>query len=220
MVDIAALNPSSPLDGLGENRNGTALGKSLLYTLGDTCLCEINTLFIASLAIPKGKSEALNSQLQKHWGVSFPDTGTCVRGSDKKLASTATTLALFGLQMEQCLMVFDSDKIVPAQALPKLHELLGTDAYMTDQSDSFVVLEVKGSLMLPAMERLCMLDLSLFTEGVVARTVMEHLSVIIERPAPDCVRLYSPRSSARSFLEAVQVSLQNVHDDATAQFTY
>ena len=191
-------------------------GHALLDTFGDTTLHEINSLCIVSLAIPAGKRQALNSQLQKHWNVSIPDTGTCVRGSDTQLASEETSFALFGLQKEQCLMLIDSAAIDPAEALPRIHELLGNDAYIVDLSDSFVVLEVKGRLMLPALERICMLDLSSFNEGVVARTVMEHLSVIIERPAADCVRLYSPRSSAVSFLEAVRVSIQNVQDDVAA----
>ena len=65
-----------------------------------------------------------------------------------------------------------------------------------------------------ALERICPLDLDdqAFPEGRVARTAMEHLSVIILRDGPDSFLLMSPRSSARSFRHAVELSVENVSE--------
>ena len=49
-----------------------------------------------------------------------------------------------------------------------------------------------------------------FVEGAAARTVMEHLGVLILRTGPDAYLLLSASSSAGSFLHAVETSLVNV----------
>ena len=120
-----------------------------------------------------------------------------------------------GLQADQCLISIDSDLLADHQAFAHLKTALAETAYITDQSDSLAVLDLQGSLAQPALERICMLDLSLFDSSTVARTVMEHLSVVIEIPSSQHARLYSPRSSAKSFLHAIQTSLSNVSSQST-----
>ena len=49
-----------------------------------------------------------------------------------------------------------------------------------------------------------------FPEGASTRTVMEHLGTLIVRDGPDSFLLAAARSSAKSFLHAVETSAQNV----------
>ena len=100
----------------------------------------------------------------------------------------------------------------PDRAAETVGDALGPAAYVTDQSDSWAMLRIAGAGARAALERICMLDLdaAAFPEGRVARTVMEHLAAIILRDGPDSFLLMSPRSSARSFLHAVELSVENV----------
>jgi len=92
---------------------------------------------------------------------------------------------------------------------------LGDNAYCTDQSDSWVTLELTGPNALHALERICPVDLrpDIFTVGSVARTTMEHLGVIIARVGEDQYWLMSASSSAESFLHAITLSVNNIGSD-------
>lgn len=88
--------------------------------------------------------------------------------------------------------------------------------YLNDQSDSWVMLRVAGAGVRRALERLCPLDLhpDAFAPGAVARTVMEHLAVIVLHEAEDTFVLLSPRSSAASFLHEIETSVRWTRDVA------
>lgn len=177
--------------------------------IGDTRLAAIEDLDILSIAQPYSVPEAssadtrsgLDSRLQEVFGLHLPEPGY--------RSSKDEDRALLGLQPGQWFMTTTHRTVDP---LRTLKSILSDSAYMTDQSDSWTVLELHGPLAQAALERICPLDLAVdsFDDKQVARTVMEHLSVILERPAPTRFRLYSPRSSAQSFLHAVSLSLHNV----------
>lgn len=86
--------------------------------------------------------------------------------------------------------------------------------FLNDQSDSWMMLRMSGTRCRQALERICPLDLhpDMFELDDVARTVMEHLSVVILRESEDGFLLLSPRSSARSFVHEIEVSVTNVRD--------
>ena len=176
----------------------------------DTLLQEVADLQLVSVAVPNNGLQDLNERLQSLCKADFPQAGTCTRCGDVTIAEHNATMTLLGLQADQCLLSIESESLASHQAYAYLRTELAGTAYLTDQSDSLAILDVKGALTLPALERICMLDLSKFSSPAVARTMMEHLSVIIELPSSQHARLYSPRSSARSFLHAVQTSLSNV----------
>ena len=196
MADFS-LTPDSPL-----------AGYSLMFE--DTLLQEVTGLQLASVAVPHNGLQGLNARLQSLCKADFPQAGLCTRVYDLSIAGNNSTVTLLGLQADQCLLSVESKSLPVHQAYSQLQSELEDTAYLTDQSDSLAVLDVKGALALPALERIIMLDLSVFSSSTVARTMMEHLSVIIELPSPQHARLYSPRSSAKSFLHAVQTSLNNV----------
>lgn len=175
-----------------------------------TYACEVGNLVIVSITIPRGGLQAVNSKLSRLWQTTFPNTGECIRIGDAQLAGQNVTLVLYGLQSDQCFLVAETDNHSTQNMLDHLNSELGPVAYLTDQSDSWAVLDIDGALTITAMERICMLDLASYTSSQVARTTMEHLSVIVEKQGDERVRLYSPRSSAASFLHAVTTSLHNV----------
>lgn len=188
------LYATTPLDGYEQSINGTLVS-------------EVQNVSIIAISVPDGGHEALNELLNTHWQLPLPKTGTCTRNSDMTFAGAPSALALFGLQADQCLLVSTTDSTHNQDPFASVHELLSDAAYLTDQSDSYAVLDIRGANALRAMERICTLDLENFTATQVARTSMEHLSVIVERPGNDQIRLYSARSSASSFLHAVTTSL-------------
>jgi sarcosine oxidase subunit gamma len=87
---------------------------------------------------------------------------------------------------------------------------LGGAGYTTDQSDSWVVLEISGPDTLAALERLCPLNTATMPENGYGRTTMEHMGAAILRLADDRFLLMSASSSARSFLHAVETSYEYV----------
>ncbi|MDX1786447.1 MAG: sarcosine oxidase subunit gamma, partial [Roseovarius sp.] len=70
---------------------------------------------------------------------------------------------------------------------------------------------ISGPGSLAALERICMLDLhpDAFKVNAVARTVMEHMGAIIARTGEDTYLLLSASSSAKSFLHAIELSIEN-----------
>ena len=196
MADFS-LTPDSPLAGYSQ-------------MFEDTLLQEVSDLQLVSLAVPNDGLHALNERLQSLCKAKFPKAGTCTRVDDATIAGHKAAVALLGLQSDQCLLSIQSESLPVHQAYAFLRSELAGTAYLTEQSDSLAVLDVNGALALPALERICMLDLSIFNASTVARTMMEHLSVIVELPSAQHARLYSPRSSAKSFSHAVQISLNNV----------
>ncbi len=188
MADFA-LTARTPLDGCEKS-------------FGGVTLTEVSGLALVSAAVPQGGDDAFAAALAAGLGAARPAPGDSVIG-DRYGAR------LLGMQPDQLFILFaapDPDR--PAETVA---EALGPDAYVTDQSDSWAMLRIDGAGARAALERICMLDLddAAFPEGRVARTVMEHLAVIILRDGPDSFLLMSPRSSARSFLHAVDVSIAN-----------
>lgn len=157
---------------------------------------------LVSIAVPLGGADAINSATQNGYGVATPTIGQYTT------ANTDNALIL-GMAIDQFFTLFDDpggDPVIPVR------QRLGQSAYLVDQSDSWAMLRISGDNCRPALERICPLDLdpAAFGPGQVTRTMMEHLAVIILCEATDRYLLLSPRSSAPSFLHAVEISARNV----------
>ncbi len=118
-------------------------------------------------------------------------------------------LLILSLQSDQIFVLFPQTGHRPDL---EIAEIAGDQGLVTDQSDGWALLRVSGPGSRTALERICMLDLhpDIFTVGAVARTVMEHLGVIIHRDGEQSFLLMSARSSAESFAHAVVTSVENV----------
>lgn len=165
-------------------------------------LAEISDRAIVSIATPRQGETRLAEALTAAFGVGYPSPG-------KSNASSHRNSRLLGLGADQLFAVFDHPGPFPEKAIASD---LGDAAYFVDQSDAWVVVSISGPRAREALERICPIDLDpgVFTEGSVASTVMEHLSAIICREGADAFLLLSPRSSAKSFLHALETSIENV----------
>ena len=165
-------------------------------------LAEVGDHASVSVATPMGGGERLGKSIASAYGAKLPAVGKSNLSDDGKAR-------FLGLQPDQMFLLFEHEG---DRAVAVVTGQLGDAGYYTDQSDSWAMLRLSGPVGRTALERICMLDLhpETFAIGAVARTTMEHLGVIILREAADSFLLMSPRSSATSFLHAVETSIVNV----------
>ena len=163
-------------------------------------LTELTSLAVVSIATPIDGRDKLAKAVDSAFGAALPDIGTSsYTGNDDT--------RLLGLQRDQMFLLFEHEG---DDALAVVTNKLGEVGYYTDQSDTWAILRMTGPGSRTALERICMLDLSpeVFSVGAVARTTMEHLGVMILRDDTDSFLLMSSRSSARSFLHAIETSIR------------
>ena len=183
------LSARSPLGGVKLEFDGAAID-------------ETTGVAIVSLATPHGGEDALADAVKSAYGTGLPAVG-------QSAMSKTDNARFLRLAQDQTFLLFDEPAGRPLDAIARE---IADAAYLSDQSDSWAMIRVSGPKSRTALERICLLDLhpSAFPEGHVARTVMEHLGVIILHEAPDTFVLMSARSSAGSFLHAVETSVRNV----------
>ncbi|MGX0875749.1 heterotetrameric sarcosine oxidase gamma subunit [Roseovarius sp. MBR-154] len=158
-------------------------------------------LALVSLALPLGGETAAEQAVQAAYGVALPGIGRSAQAGDgTRLIRLAPDLA-FALFTHA---TPDAERVVA--------ERLNGAVYTTDQTDVWVALALSGGNTRRALERICPIDLhpDVFGMDHAARTVMEHLGVLILRTGDDDYLLLSASSSAKSFLHAVEVSLRNI----------
>lgn len=166
-------------------------------------IAAVEDIAIVSLATPLGGADALASSIQSAFGVATPTVGSSIM--------TRTNPTRFvRLAQDQMFALFQH----PASGRPLdvMASTLGQAAYLTDQSDSWAALRIHGPKCRAALERICALDLheDQFPPHSIARTMMEHLSVILICEGTETYLLLSARSSADSFLHAIETSARNV----------
>jgi len=177
-----------------------ALG-GIRLAYGRLTIAEVTDLAIVSVATPNGGAAALAAAVEAAYATALPAVGRSTR-------SNVDDVRILGLAPDQCFLIF---RLAEPFAVGQVRDRLGEAAYLTDQSDSWAALQVSGSDSRAVLERICPVDLhpAAFAEGHVTRTVMEHLGVIILCQGEDDYLLLSARSSAASFLHAVQTSAEN-----------
>ena len=176
-----------------------ALGGADL-SLGGNRIVERHELAIVSVAVPLGGEAPLAAALADGWGLDMPGPRRSTAAGDIRALKTAP---------DQLFLIFPHP--TPDAETAVQSRLQGT-GYTTDQTDVWVAVEVSGPEVPAALERLCPVDLApaAFPEGAFARTVMEHMGAIVIRLGADRFLLLSARSSARSFLHALEISFRNV----------
>ncbi len=173
---------------------------------GSLLVEEITETALVTLAHARENRDAVSATLSSAIGAALPDIGHSSVADDG--------LTLLGLQQDQTWCVFTHPGGSADRALAaRLGETSGL--YLTDQSDGWCVLSLTGDSVLAVLERLCSLDLheGEFKVGHVARTAMEHTSVIMLRLGHSHFQLMSPRSSAGSFAHAIDNAATHVHKE-------
>jgi len=165
-------------------------------------IAEVAGRAIVSVSVPAQGENALSRAFADTYKIAVPSVG-------KSSVSEVGEARLLGLQRDQMFLLFDG---LDSDPVRQVASRLGNSAYLTDQSDSWAMIEASGSKLLAAMERLCPVDLDdhVFPIDGVIRTVMEHLAVIIIRKTSDSFLLLSPRSSTMSFLHMLETAVGDV----------
>lgn len=165
---------------------------------GGTTLAEVSDISLVSIMPPRGAEAALDAAVEAAWGVAPPAPGETAAGGGVTLfqAAAGQWFAMGG----------------PADglAVTGVAAALGEAGYYTEQTDNWAALRLSGPLAVAALERICPLDLAAIPAGGMARTVMEHLGVIMLREAEDRFLLLCISSAAGSFLHALETSVKNV----------
>ena len=168
-------------------------------------LTEITNLSIVSVAPLNGSETAFQTAITKFFNASKPSATMAFERTGKCFCMIMPTAR------NQWFLCFDDDGTHPVDAANGLiGKSLSKQLAMTDQSDSWAVLALSGPRTRQTLERICPIDCgaAAMPVGSTARTMMEHLGVIITR-RPDtgdgdaCFWLFSARSSAASFLHAI-----------------
>ncbi len=165
-------------------------------SIGGIRIRERHDLGLISMAIPLGDDAKVKKALKAAYGVAEPSaTKSTVKGDVRIIRSA----------VDQMLMLFPNDAPNP---VPDVKSAMKDSVWVTDQSNTWVVLEVSGDTVRDALERLCPIDLhpDTFAKNASARTVMEHMGALIVRTGDNSFLLMSASSSAGSFLHAVETS--------------
>ena len=164
------------------------------------CISSVADFALVSIALPLGEEAGALKAIKASFGAELPDPGRYVRGKEGQ--------ALIRTGPDQALVMFTHST---ADAARVVADKLKDAAYLTDQSDVWVALDVEGKGARTALERICPLDLhpDSFSVEMAQRTVMEHLGVLILRTDDNSFRLLSASSSAKTFAHAVEVSARN-----------
>lgn len=165
-------------------------------------IAELVSRAIVSIAVPHGGEKALSEVITSSFKTEMPAIG-------KSTTSAIANSRFLGLQGDQLFLLFDYNG---PGAVKKVLKKVQETAYLTDQSDSWVMITVSGPKARNVIQRTCPIDMhpSIFQNGAVARTVMDHLNTIIVCEGPNTFLLMSPRSSSKSFLNAVETSIRNL----------
>lgn len=170
-------------------------------SFGSLYLKEMSNIALISIAVPNQENALanLNAALKKAYGLSFPEAGKGEKSSDNQYT-------ILSMSPDQAFLMFDYEGI-DADILVK--NKLGEAGYYTLQSDVWVALKLSGEKVRAPLARICQLDLhpDHFQVGDVASTLMEHMRVIIYQEDEDSFILMTSRSYARSFLHAIEMSI-------------
>jgi sarcosine oxidase subunit gamma len=172
------------------------------YEFDGVAVSEVTDMSLVMAAIPKGTLANVESAIKKSCGLLIPEI-------QKSSESPDSSITFWRLQNNQVLVFFAYEG---NDAESYLKSKLNAPVYLTDQSDTWAMIRVKGPRSRDILERICPIniDKDVFTVGSVSRTVMEHIGTIIYRDEDDSYILLTMRSFGRSMIHAIEVSAGNV----------
>lgn len=173
--------------------------------LGGVKVKECASRAIISLGMSSGAKLEVAAGIMSAFNIDIPFVG-------KSSVSTVNNTRILGMQQDQLYLIFDYFGFDPLEELPKQ---LQNVAYLTDQTDSWVMVTMSGVNSRSILQQACPIDLHpiIFKEDSVSRTVMEHLSVVILCESLNSFIILSPRSTAKSFLEFIENSMKSFFEE-------
>ena len=188
MADFS-LRTMPPLGGYERDFNGTELR-------------ELVNLAIVVVSIPNDEGAIFAQALLAGYGAEMPDHGNSVLAKEGK-----TRIIRFA--RDQVMVLFDHETPDAPGVVSKAMNGVG---YAVDQTHNWVTLALSGPLARAALERICAVNLhkDAFARNLAERTALEKMGAIVIRTGEDEFLLMSGVSSAKSFLHAVETSINNV----------
>ena len=187
---MSKLSPNPPLDGISKHWPELTIEE---HYAGE----------LISLAIARNEETAFNAAFKKTFGKAPPKPSEliAVKGGYVMWASP-----------DQYLILLAGENI---NADKDIAEKMGACAYATLQSDGWASINLKGGgakskSLYDVLERFIPLNLRQAPEGFAARTSAHHVAVIVMKYNETEIQLLTPRSSARSFLDALIHTAENV----------
>lgn len=183
------LKPVTALDNYQANINGVKIS-------------EIVNIEIFSFAIKLNDEKKAASSMKRFFMCKMPSPGTV------SIAKSSMT-RIIRLSDDQLFLLINSKQV---EMVTAHFEKFSKCFYITEQTDSWSGVNVSGVRVLECLERICPINLSdkNFPVNSFARTAMEHLNTLIIRNKLNEFELYSARSSAQSFLHAIETSAKNI----------
>ncbi|MGL4239218.1 sarcosine oxidase subunit gamma [Tabrizicola sp.] len=172
----------------------TALGahEPAVITVGPLTISERFDVALASVAARRGKDLAKAAKVA---GVPLPGLARHIGGDP---------YSAFWVAPE---MWFVEAPFVGHELIAQmLKGAFGEAASITEQTDAWVAFDLVAPDLAPLLERVCNVDFPGVPNGYATRTVIEHLGCYLIKHGTGSVRLYGPRSSAKSLLHAVEVA--------------
>ncbi len=158
---------------------------------------------LISLAIARDEESAFKPAFKKTFGKAAPEPSQiiAVKGGFAMWSSP-----------DQYLILLEGENINADKDIAKK---MGACAYATLQSDGWASIDVKSDTskndaLYDVLERFIPLNLRQAPEGFATRTSAHHIAVIVIKHSETEIQLLTPRSSARSFLEALIHTAENV----------
>ena len=166
-------------------------------TLGDTTLRVLPDMRIVSLAVADDRQAAFEQAVQTLYTLTPPRVGYAAVTQDQRYR-------LIGAAPEQYLLLATERDLFLNAATQLNHT-----AFLTDQSDAWVILELTGSHSRDVLSRSCMLDLHpvAFAIHQSTRTLIEQISAYLTRTGEHRYLVQIPRSSADSLAQALDNTL-------------
>lgn len=165
----------------------------LPVTVTGADLVEAHPAHITSLAPYRGRAAALSAALKETHGLTMPDPGRTVTAPDGARAIWSG--------MDQALVLSDGP----------LGDL-AAHAAITDQSDGWAVVVLSGPEAEAVLARLTPHDLNaaIFKIGHTARTLVQHINVVLTRLGPDRFEIMCLRSFAGSLIHDLTGAMRSV----------
>lgn len=167
----------------------TSCAEVLPVKWGDLELVEITHATMTSIAPFHGQTDAVSKQLLAQSGVPFPAPNRCETNGDVRAMWAGLGIAL-----------------ICGPVAPDV-----TGAAVTDQSDAWAVVRLRGEQAEDVLARLGPVDLRMtaFPRGQTARTMLAHLAVSITR-SDDGFEIMAMRSMAGTLVHDLETAMRGV----------
>jgi len=178
----------------------TALGRDIPQSIeiGSCKIVERFDVALASVAARRGHESDL-ANAAKVLGIPLPDAGQSA--SEAIYSSFWVSSDMWFVEAP-----FDSHEDIVSHLKPAL----GDHASITEQTDAWVAFDISAPQITTLFERLSNLDLAILAAGTASRTMIEHLGCYLVKRSQTEIRLYGPRSSAKSLFHALEVAAKSV----------